>query len=740
MAAAALAEAQTLESVAHGAKTEAARHAALLRYAAAHSSERDGALALFAAAIADRPQRRSDEVLRHLRQAQPRLSALADWVAYYIAAAEFDLGNFAGAIRELDPVWEQRPPSPLLPDASMLAARAYIQSARPADAVNLLKERYQDLPQPAGDFLLGEALRAANDLATAVGYYQRVYYGYPATAEAERAASELKTLRSTLGQLFPDAGAELMLQRAERWSQAGEHRLARAEYESLIPGLSGADRDVARVRLGAADYNLYSFVQAYNYLKGLDVSAPEADAERLFYMEECGRKLEREDYILDAIGRLHREHPGSLWRMRALISAGNYFLIRNDPERYLPLYQACYASFADQPRADYCQWKVAWHAYVNRRPNARELLRDHLVRYPGSSRAGNALYFLGRLAEAEGSFDDAKEFYTEAVNRFPNRYYAALAQKRLADPQVFRALASPPVAEFLRTIVWPVPRPPAKFEPAPATQVRLNRARLLERAALEALAERELRYSARVENQPHVVAVEIATFAGRYDSAHSALRLMKSLVPGYLSIPYDAAPASFWRLLYPMPWRAQLEKYARQNGLDPYIVAGLIRQESEFNPNALSPVNAYGLTQVMPATGRQLLKMSRRRFRPRILFQPELNLRLGTTYLSEVLRRYSGRWELALAAYNAGPTRVQNWITWADYREPAEFIETIPFTETRDYVTAVLRNAEIYRALYAGRPAPPLTQIVKPGARKEPGFKRSPVVPKKKSSVRRRRR
>jgi soluble lytic murein transglycosylase len=203
------------------------------------------------------------------------------------------------------------------------------------------------------------------------------------------------------------------------------------------------------------------------------------------------------------------------------------------------------------------------------------------------------------------------------------------------------------------------------------------------------------------------VALRLAQSAEKYDPPHRAMRLMKSLVPAYLQIPFDGAPEAFWRLLYPLPWRAALERYSRQQGLDSYVVAGLIRQESEFNPNALSPANAYGLTQVMPSTGRQLLKQSPRRFRARVLFNPELNLRLGTTYLRHVLDSHTGRWELALAAYNAGPMRVRTWVTWADFREPAEFIETIPFTETREYVMAVLRNADMYRKLYSGAaPAP----------------------------------
>jgi soluble lytic murein transglycosylase len=597
-------------------------------------------------------------------------------------------------------VWRSQPPSPLIAEAALLAARAYKEAGNPAEAIRVVRDNYNALPQPQGDALLADAFRAANDLASAARYFQRVYHGYPATPEAERAAAELASLRSMLGDLYPPATPEMALERAQRWADARQYRSARSEFEALANQRSEAVRDIARVRIGVMDYLLYANITALEYLKSLDVSGA-ADAERWHYILECARRLERDDVVAGALEQLERKHRESPWRLRALISGGNHFLVRNDTARYLPLYRACAETFPDDARSDYCHWKAAWNAYLTRQADAATALRTHLARYPGSPRASGALYFLGRLSEGAGRFSEAKAFYLQAVERFPNHYYGGLAEHRLAEPSIFGAVASQEVRQFLQTIVWPLPPYHGKFEPTPATQQRIERARLLDAAGLEAETERELRFSARTEEQPEIVALRLAQSADKYDPPHRALRLVKGLVPAYLQIPAEDAPAAFWRLLYPLPWRAALERYSRAQGLDPYVVAGLIRQESEFNPNALSPANAYGLTQVMPSTGRQLLKQSRRRFRARVLFNPELNLRLGTTYLRHVLDSHTGRWELALAAYNAGPMRVRNWVTWAEYREAAEFIETIPFTETREYVMAVLRNAEMYRKLYS---------------------------------------
>ena len=127
----------------------------------------------------------------------------------------------------------------------------------------------------------------------------------------------------------------------------------------------------------------------------------------------------------------------------------------------------------------------------------------------------------------------------------------------------------------------------------------------------------------------------------------------------------------------------------------------LIRQESEFNPAAVSPAKAYGLTQVRPGTGRLFARQAGvSRVTTRVLAQPAANLKLGSSIFRSMLDHQGGSIEQTLAAYNAGPNRVVEWLAWNTYREPAEFVESIPFTETRDYVQAVLRNAEMYRRLY----------------------------------------
>jgi soluble lytic murein transglycosylase len=151
---------------------------------------------------------------------------------------------------------------------------------------------------------------------------------------------------------------------------------------------------------------------------------------------------------------------------------------------------------------------------------------------------------------------------------------------------------------------------------------------------------------------------------------------MKSLVTDYFAIAPGTAPERFWELLFPLPVRRDLVRPSSASDFDPHMVAGLVRQESEFNPKVISPKKAYGLTQIVPSAGRQLVrKAGIHGFSTSMLYQPSTNL-LGTTYLRSLLDQWGGKWEQTLAPYNAGKSRVLEWITWGNFQEPAEFVET----------------------------------------------------------------
>ena len=663
------------------------RRDALLRYAAAHPNDPSGALALLAAGITEVERQDNDPALRHLGAALSRLPQLSDYVAFSLAKAHFGRKEFDQALRRIESVLAATPVSPLVGEAALLAAKAHLEAGSPEKAVAVLKQYLVRLPQPEGDLTMATAYESAGALSLAASFGQRVYYGYPVSRQAADAAQLLGRMRDRLGADYPPPLPGAMLDRAGKWFEARDYRRARTEYEALIPQLGGSERELAQVRTGAALYLAGNARQAGTYLRTLVLNASETDAERLYYLVRCERTLEDLEGMLDFVGRLKVQYPDSQWRLAALMWAGNHFLLKNDRASYLPLYRACYEAFPGNPSAAYCHWKVAWIAYLEKRAEAGQLLSEHLSLFPQSDRCPAALYFLGRLAEAASGKAGARASYRKILEAYPNNYYAALAAERLKP----------------ESIVAPAPAS-VDFAPSAASTRRISRSRLLASASLTDWASQELLFSAKEDGQPRAIAIELARQASSRGAPEAAIRYIKALVPNYLGTPLDAASLEMWRLAFPLPFRQQIETYGKGQRLDPYLLAGLIRQESEFDADVVSRAGAYGLMQVMPATGRELsrtLKLGR--FRISMLTNPRYNIQMGTSYFRSLLGALGGSTEAALASYNGGKTRVDDWLTWGPFSEPAEFMETIPISETRTYVQAVLRNSWMYRRIYMER-------------------------------------
>jgi soluble lytic murein transglycosylase len=665
---------------------------ALLNFANAHSNDKNGALAFLVLGATEIDQRQFGDAVQHLNAAHKHLSKLSDYISYLSAVAESELREFPETEHTLEPVWKSTPASPLIAKAVALEVDSYLQTEAAKKAITLVEQHLSDLTEPQAELLLARSFEADGNGSAAALHYQNLYAGFPLSKEASDA-------ETALAHYTPPAPKSL-LGRCLKLIEGGDYSRARRELTALLPQLTGADLELARVRIGAAHYLAKDNKGAHDYLNSLHLTTPEFEAERLYYLQESARRLDRIDEMNATLGKL-KAYPQSNWRLLATVAAANYYAAHNQPESAEPLYRTCYEAFPSNPQSAQCHWKVVWAEYLRDPSRSSGLFAEHLKRYPESERASTALYFSGRVAEAKSDGATARAYYEEINNWFPNYYYAMLARERLRMPGVANASPSEETAKFLAALPLPRRNRTENFVPNSTTKERIERAELLASASLDDFAEGELRYGAKMDGQPQLMAVELAELANRRDAPDQGIRYIKRYAPGYLSMSIASAPDKFWRLAFPLPYRKQLEDYCREHSLDPYMVAALIRQESEFNVKALSRADARGLTQVMPATGRELgRRLGVPRYQTSMLFTPDTNLKIGTYYLRELLDQLNGKWEETLASYNAGKARVNSWLVATNYHEPAEFVESIPFSETRLYVQSVMRNAEVYRRLY----------------------------------------
>jgi soluble lytic murein transglycosylase len=192
-----------------------------------------------------------------------------------------------------------------------------------------------------------------------------------------------------------------------------------------------------------------------------------------------------------------------------------------------------------------------------------------------------------------------------------------------------------------------------------------------------------------------------AWILARQGDLRAGITGMRRAYPQHLTAEGDELPEAIRRVIYPLEYWDLLRRHARAHGLDPHLVAALVAQESTFDAGVRSAANAYGLMQIIPGTGRRLARLEGiRRFRTSMLTRPEVNVRLGTRYLSNLLERFDGAAHFALASYNAGEARVDKWRAEKPGLEQDEFIDDIPFPETQNYVKRILGTAEEYRRLY----------------------------------------
>jgi soluble lytic murein transglycosylase len=341
---------------------------------------------------------------------------------------------------------------------------------------------------------------------------------------------------------------------------------------------------------------------------------------------------------------------------------------------------------------------VAWLSLrQGRNEEAKQEFDQQIALYPASGEVPAALYWRARLAEEDNESNKARAYYQKLSDRFRNFYYAELARQRL---KVLQA-STEPVQYALLDRVPPLDLS-GKLTAAdpPADDLHVQKARLLENGGLVDFAVREIQ-AAPPSDEGNWTLAETARLyqdSGRYDRA---IEVMKRGVPNYFAVDVPELPRPYWEALFPKAYCVDLKRFSTENELDPYLVASLIRQESEFNPGAISHANAYGLMQLLPTVGKgEARELKVRGFNTGMLLSAPTNLQLGTRYFKEMVAKYKGQVEYALAAYNAGSNRVDDWLGLGPYRDVAEFVESIPFTETREYVQAITRNAQIYKRIY----------------------------------------
>jgi soluble lytic murein transglycosylase-like protein/TolA-binding protein len=656
--------------------------------------------------------KRYPEALQAFGEVVAQYPALGDYAIWNVARIHQELNAERAYLEMLRLLLARFPQSRLAPQARLALGRQLIGvNGQFPEGIRVLEELLAQDPQasvaPEAYLWLGQGYEASGMYDKALGTYRTVFVRFPSSPEAEQAASRVATIPPIGRPLSSVLSPREHLERADQLAAAGEcERAVQAVRQLPTIGLSDDLDAWAARRLGFCAYRLRRYGEAivsldrFRYVQSTDERSAEALYLLGLALQRDGRSVEAEGVLRQLAGR----EPSTAWNGKALVTLGLAYESRQQTERAIGLYRELATRFPTSERADEFAWRIGWLYYAQRLFNAAaQDFAWAAARFPRSLFASNAVYWQAKALDKSGQPSQALPLYEQVARDYPYTYYGLRAQEILRS----RASSRPPITP---ASTWPTsPTFSVDRSQQPSTDLNLSEAARFHSVRVDELLTLHFVEDAREEiaqcaRQMGDSVSERTLLARMYLRADLPLQAIRTLNAALSAVEVNARlslPQEFWSSLFPQLYWQEVVEATKDARVDPWLVLGVIRQESAFNARAVSSSDARGLMQLLPSTGRELYqRIGLEGFRAELLFDPQLNVRLGTRYLGRLADTHRGNLIPALAAYNAGPGRIKQWLKELSTTDWDEFIERLPFEETRLYVKSVLRNYGVYQQLY----------------------------------------
>lgn len=561
-----------------------------------------------------------------------------------------------------------------------------------------------DAKDPDGLLLMAKGFEATTNTQKAIEFYRKAYFFGAGSKVGEEAE---KWLTAQYQDLKPITSEEI-LARADILYRKNNFSDAAASYdelERLFPRDSNTSIQLKRLTASA---RAQQTARAQSVFNSIPLSSE--IKEEAFYQVALGYAKARQwEQAMSTLTDMRQKFPQSNWTPTAIVDVGMTARDqrRRSEESYLlKLAMDLYPEAIDVTKA---QFEVAWMEHENKNYSlSAKMLTEHLARYvdQDNSYRGQAGYWAARDSELAGLTDEACALYEAVTYRYGANWYGYLGLDRLMVMRRNGKCQTPakfPVNSLIPKAVENMKGVLVVAETATAKELaRADKGEELSTIGLFDWAIEELEEAKKTANKSPKINLALAKYY-RYkgDNVRALLALAKSY-PDYSQMFPEEMGREEWDIFYPLTHWNDVKFWANRRNLDPYQVAGLIRQETIFDPNAKSGANAYGLMQLLIPTAKTMARKYSSTDSSSItgysLFNPTLNIELGTAYMREQLDKYV-RIEYMAVAYNAGPGRVVRWKAELPVQMD-EFVEEIPFSETKGYVKGVIRNSAQYRRLY----------------------------------------
>ena len=630
-------------------------------------------------------------------------SLLGDYALFMRANALEQNGRTAEARALYAQIARDYPDSLRAREATLDAASIMSASGDAAGAIRIL-ETLADKDDGAALLLTARAHEQASDPTRALRFYRRAYFYAPASSQSAEAAIAL----TRLGSNTAPAAAEEALARADRLYYAKKFSEAAPAYSDAFARFSSSINSQAQLRRVIAAASSRKTADAASGLNTIPSSEGQVRAEALYHVAQAYARSRQWEQVRTTIDELRRSFPSSEFTPRAMAGVGQIAKeAKNDGDASY-FSRLAVSSYPDSIEVAQAQFDLAWQAHENKNyGESSKLLTQHLAFYAdkNTDNRGRAGYWAARDSERAGKLAEARALYQAVLVRYDANWYGYLAKQR-QSAMLRGGVATIPAKSFPSDSI--VGRAVANLETVtvaeetagPAADKALAKADELNIAGLDDWALEELAQANDSAGSSPKVNLAIARVYRSQENNVGALNVLKKSFPDYSQMKPEEMTPEQWDVFYPLAYWDIIVQESKSRNLDPYQVAGLIRQETIFTTRARSSASAYGLMQVLVPTARLTARRYgvSREITAESLFEPRLNIQLGTAYLRDQIDKF-GRIEYVAAAYNAGPGRAVQWKASLPF-EIDEWAEAVPFKETRGYIQGVVRNRLQYLRLY----------------------------------------
>ncbi len=620
----------------------------------------------------------------------------ADYRYYLRGRALEAAGDVTAAATHYEQIVRDIPLSVFADDAEERLLHARLVGGRAAE-VAAEAERWADQTDSASErnrrrMILGSLFESAGRVTEAASLYRDMMLLFPASSSALAAEERLRALAAAGIATAPFTPAEQRM-RADRYFGVRAWDAAAGMYAELLRTTKDpATRQHLHVQRGIARFNRRAYADAEDIFAAARTPAGTENAWRAqYYFAYTQSRLGRPERSLAEYRKLvelARKTPAAAaWGAQAQFKVALIHLQEENDASAEKEFQVFLDRFGNHELRQDALWGLAWARYHQGRFAEARKAFEQRARFADESGAA-ARYWMARCDERLGAVEVARAAYQAIAREMPLHYYGFLAAARLPDEPLFK----PERARFFAA--------DASYAANAEVRFHLERGDVL--AALGRPDEAETEFMAGYQldsGQAHAHAIAQALISiGRYTAAQ---RLAWNNFGAELQ-RNDVFYTDVWELAYPEAFADLVRARAVEHGIDPHVVLSLMREESRFQPDVSSPADAYGLLQLIVPTARRVAaRLKLPAPGPRDLYQPELNIALGTAYIHSLVRNYNDNLFLAFAGYNGGPHNVDRWMRERPGLELDEFVEQIPYLETRRYVKKVTTSLIRYRYLYA---------------------------------------